>query len=233
MENMVMSRSSRLVMNELNKLAKDSNVQGLTIPAHVYMCDYMTIKYSHRAIVNIIRSKLASIAPSRRQSKHYTVAYWYSVIDSMLKDNPNAKMDVGDATIYGDMQDYNSFNHLTRHYLKSDYSNQDALTINNIVNTTDFITIVNACKVAERNCVFNMQYLRTIIDGEKQRAEYEALKTRLVNEKATESSNRLRMDIHTHTPLELAKIEYDYNQKRNDILLELMLKNLLEGGAKK
>lgn len=224
MQETVMSKSSRMVINQLNKLANDSDVQGLIIPAHIYICDYMTIKYSPGAIMNVIRSGVGKIQKSRREYKHFTPLYWYKMVDNILGKNQSS-----DIQVFGEIQDYNSFNYLIRNYLQIDYSGQEAQRINHLVNTVDQSTIVSACKIATQNGVHSIAYVETVIEGEQQKKKFEELKLKVINDKAQESSNLLRIETQKHTPIELAQIEYKYEQKREDILLELMIKKLLEG----
>ena len=56
-----MCRASRQVVNELNKYADAAGVQGFLIPAHIYICDYMVIKYYQAAVMNVIRQHITKI----------------------------------------------------------------------------------------------------------------------------------------------------------------------------
>lgn len=228
---MVMSKASRMIINQLDKLAMDSGVQGLTIPAHIYMCDYMIIKYNQSAVMNIIRSHIAKIPKVKREFKHFTPIYWYKIVDNMLGNNESVKYDI-DGEVYGEMQDYNSFNYIIRNFLQSDYSIQEAIRINKLVNTVDQSSIVSACKVAAQNNVYNMAYVEAVIQSDQQRKKCEEIKHQAIIQRAQESSDKLRMDVHQHTPVELAEMEYNYEEKRNNILLTLMVKKLLDGDKK-
>jgi hypothetical protein len=211
-------------MDQLNKLANDSDVQGLILPAHLYICDYMIIKYSPGAIMNVIRSGVSKIQKGRREYKHFTPLYWYKVVDNILGKNQTS-----DIQIFGEMQDYNSFNYLVKNYLQSDYSGLEAQRINHLVNTVDQSVIVSACKIAIQNGVRNIAYVESVIASEQQKKKFEDLRLKVINDRAQESSNLLKIEVQTHTPIEMAQIEYKYEQKREDILLELMVKRLLEG----
>ena len=63
-----MARASRQVVTELNKYADAAGVQGFLIPAHIYMCDYMIIKYNQAAVINVIKSHMTKIQPKKRDS---------------------------------------------------------------------------------------------------------------------------------------------------------------------
>ena len=118
-QEMKMSRPSRLIINELNKLANQSNVQGFLVPAHIYMCDYMIIKYNYVVILNTIRSHINNIQKTNRQYKHFTPIYWYKVIDNIFKNNNNVRFNINNI-VYGEMNDYNSYNHIISKFLQSD-----------------------------------------------------------------------------------------------------------------
>lgn len=223
-----MSRASRLVVNELNKYADAAHVQGFLIPAHVYICDYMTIKYHHAAVINVIRQHLTKVAPAKRASKHFTPIYWYRAVDQILGGQANAKRTY-EGEVYGEMVDYNGFNHFTKFYLQSDYSVHDALLINQIVNTHSLDDIVKACKAASEKAVHSISYVKAILDDMAATKRAEELRIRMLGERIEQSTAQIQTETHTHTPIELAQSEYNYNKKRDDVLLELMLKKMFGG----
>lgn len=224
----VMSRASRQVITELNKYADAAHVQGFLIPAHVYICDYMTIKYHQAAVINVIKQHLTKVQPAKRVSKHFTPLYWYRMVDTILGGQQNAKKSY-DGEVYGEMTDYNSFNHFTKIYLTDDYSVHDALLINQIVNNYTLDEIVKACKAASDNAVHSVSYVQAILKDMAATKMAEELRIRMLGERIERSSMQIQTETHTHTPIELAQAEYNYNKKRDDILLELMLRNMFGG----
>lgn len=224
-----MCRASRHVMNELNKCAEAAGVQGLIVPAHIYMCDYMVIKYQQAAVVNVIKSHIASISPKRRESKHFTPMYWYKMVDNMLSGKQGACRN--EQSVYGEMTDYNGFSHITRMFLIDDYSIQDAKKINEIVNTNDLETIVEACKQSADAGVRNVAYMSAVINNintskAMRQADIDRLRT-----KVESSQTSLRTETHTHTVIELAQMEYEYNKKKEAAMLEALF-NRIVGGDK-
>jgi len=214
------------VINELDKIASSNGVQGFIVPAHVYMCDYMTIKYSTQAIINVLRSQISKIPKHKREYKHFTPLYWYKVVDNML-GNGTATREVS-GTVYGEMVDYNAFNHIVGMFLVSDYSVQDSVYINNLVNTASLSDIINACNTAKQNGVHTIAYMRAIIDGENGKREAERQRAEQMNMKIAASSGRLmHNDIHRHTAIELAEIQYNYEKKRESSDLEAAIRKLL------
>lgn len=225
-----MCRASRHVMNELNKCAEAAGVQGLIVPAHIYMCDYMVIKYQQAAVTNVIKSHIASIPPKRRESKHFTPMYWYKMVDNMLSGKQGVCRN--EQGVYGEMTDYNGFSHITRMFLIDDYSVQDAKKINEIVNTSDLETIVEACKQSADAGVRNVAYMSAVINSIKankamRQADMDRLRTRVES-----SQTSLRTETHTHTAIELAQMEYEYNKKKEAAMLEALF-NRIAGGDKK
>lgn len=224
----VMCRASRQVVNELNKYANAAGVQGFLIPAHLYICDYMVIKYHQAAVINVIRQHITKISPTKREYKHFTPTYWYKMIDNILGGQENAKKTY-DGEVYGEMVDYNGFNHFTKIYLSDDYSVHDALLINQICNTYTLDEIVRACKTATDNAVHSIAYVMAILKDMAATKRAEELRIKMLGERIEQSSMQIKTETHTHTPIELAKAEYDYQKKRNDVLLELMLQKMLGG----
>lgn len=227
----MMAKASRLVIDELNRMAKESNVQGFTTPAHIYICDHMTAKYNHRAIMNVIKSHLNNMPKVRRQYKHFTPTYWFKIVESVLGDN--AKIIDCNITLYGELNDYNQFVHITQHYLLTDYSQSDAIKINNISNTASIQEVVNACKIASQNGVYNISYVETIINGERQKKRLSEVRDSILFDKTQQSNKLLNTETHTHTPIELAQMEYSFEKKKEDILLELLMQKYLNGKGDK
>lgn len=226
-----MARASRQVVTELNKYADAAGVQGFLIPAHIYMCDYMIIKYNQTAVINVIKSHMTKIQPKKREYKHFTPTYWYKIVDNMLGDKVGARRNQ-DIQVCGEMVDYNSFNHITKMYLLDDYSVQDAAIINRIVNQYSLADIVSACKTASQNGVHSMAYVDAVLRDMDARKSAEALRIKVLGDKIEKSNMTIGGETHTHTPIELAKAEYDYNKKREDMILELLV-NKMFGGEKK
>lgn len=221
-----MSKASRQIVNELNKYADTAGVQGFLVPAHVYMCDYMVIKYNTTAIINVIRSHISKIQPKKREYKHFTPIYWYKVVDNMLA-NKQGVCRPHDTQVYGEMVDYNAFNHITKMYLVDDYSVTDAMHVNRIVNTYTLADIVSACKTASQNGAYSMAYVDAVLRNSDSQRKAEELRIKMLCDKVEKSSSMLNGEVHKHTPIELAKSEYEYNKKREDVLLELLVNKMM------
>lgn len=225
MINVTMAKASRLVIDELNRMGRESDVQGFNTPAHIYICDYMTAKYNHRAIMNVIKSHLNNMPKVKRQYKHFTPTYWYKIVDNILGDN--AKIIDGNVNLCGEMVDYNPFIQITQHYLLSDYGQYDAIKINNIVNTASIQDIISACKVATQNSVYSVPYIESIINSEHQKKHLNEVRESILFDKTQQSNKLLNTETLTHTPIELAQMEYNYEKRKEDILLELLVEKLL------
>lgn len=227
----VMSRPSRLIVAELSKYSDNAGVQGFLTPAHIYICDLMCIKYSHPAVLNVIKSQMGKVPPKKREYKHFTPQHWYSMVDNMLRGKAGAAREV-DGAVYEAMTDYNAFNHITKIYLTDDYSIGEALIINRIVNEETQADIVAACKTASQNGVHNMAYVKRVLEGMAAERKAEELRIRILGDKIDQSTQGIRTEVHTHSAIELAKSEFDYNKKREDMLLELLMQKMF-GGDKK
>lgn len=223
-----MARASRQVFEVLDTYAKQSDVRGLTIPAHVYLCDVLTLKYYQNSVINIIKSKMGAIPKSKRNSQHFTVSYWYPIVDNMFKNQDAPKRDIYN-TIYGEMSDYNSFNHIVTKFMITDYSTNDAHIINMLVNTYDIKDIISACNVAIQHKADGIAYVKAVLEREKAKHDVQIEKMDALNNR-TQSSNRLLdRDIHKHTPIELAQMQYNYTKKQEDAILQALVDKLLGG----
>lgn len=226
-----MSRQSRLIVAELSKYSDNAGVQGFLTSAHLYICDLMCIKYSQPAVLNVIKSQIAKVPPKKREYKHFTPSHWYKVVDNMLAGKPGAAREI-EGPVYGEMTDYNAFNHITKMYLSEDYTLGEALLINRMVNEETLADIVAACKTAAQNGVRNMAYVKRVLESIAAGRRAEELRIKMLGGKIDQSQQGIRTQIHTHTPIELAQSENEYNKKREDMLLELLVQKLY-GGDKK
>lgn len=228
---MMMSRATRQVLNELDQYAKMSNVQGLTIPAHIYLGDVLTTKYYQNAIINLIKSRMAKIPKTKRESKHFTLSYWYPIVDNMLQNQTAPKREIS-GIVYGEMLDYNPFNHIISKYLITDYSTADAQLINQIVNEYTFMEITAATRAAAQANVYSVRYIKAILEGEKAKHQLEVNKIHALGAKIDESDKLLQQDKVVYTQDEVTHAEQTFEEKRHNMLLQMMVDKMLGGDNK-
>ena len=107
----------------------------------------------------------------------------------------------------------------------------DALLINQIVNTYSLDDIVKACKAATDNAVHSVAYVMAILKDMAATKRAEELRIRMLGEKIEKSTMQIQTTTQSHTPIELAQSEYNYQKKREDMLLELMLQKMFGGNG--
>lgn len=224
MNNRKMCRESRKLFSELDRQANRNGVQGLLIiPAHIYMADQLVLKYFTQPMLNVISSRISRI--NKREYKHFTIEYWYPIMDTMLR-NGSAHRDNVIGTI-GD-KNVDIFDHINR-FMITDYSIQDAMMINHIVNNYTLEHVVEACNTAAGANVYEVRYVNAILEKDDAKRKIRLDEIRQINEKIEKSDTILDKPTLRHSPIELAMSEYNWHKRQQDA--ELIRKfNMMVGG---
>lgn len=224
---MKMSREARKIFNELDNMAIDNGVQGILIPAHIYVCDKLILSYYTAPIINVIKSRFKSISKSKREWKHFTIEYWEPMIHNMLKTNQGVcRNNIIQHTINDEI--INKFEIISK-FLITDYSIQDALLIHTIVHNYTEKNIINACNMAKNMNIFDITYINGILEKEKAK---ESIKLKIVDNLANKierSNTLLNKQTYNHSPIDLAMMEYNWNNKKRNAELEKMFNNITGG----
>lgn len=220
---LVMSRESRKIFDELNRQASMNNVQGIITPAHVYICDRLICEYYTAPMLNIIKQRLKSVR--NKEWKHFTIEYWEPVIRKTLKNVASTHRDTTDIGI--DNQD--GFTYVIQNYLIADYSIADAIILNKLINSVPFTSIKYACEEAKKYSVREIRYINAIIDKERARQEEKIRSINNLSDKIDRSNNIMNTTTHSHTIMDIASAQYEYENAKQNADLERMFNDMIGG----
>lgn len=211
---LAMCRESKKIFDDLDRYASACDVQGLITPAHVYICDRLVCEYYTAPILNILKQRIKAV--KNKEWKHFTIEYWEPVIRKSLK---NAASTYRDVTGIGcDNQD--GFTHIVTNYLIADYSITDAIILNKLVNNTPLASIKYACEEAKKYGVREIRYINAIIDKERAKQEEKSRAIANLSDKIKGSDRLIQTQTHTHTVMDIASAQYNYQKAMENAELE-------------
>ena len=217
---LVMCRESKKIFDELNRQASMNNVQGLTTPAHIYICDRLICEYYTAPMINILKQRIKGVR--NKEWKHFTIEYWEPVIRKNLKNATSTHRDVTD--IGCDNQD--GFTYIVSNYLIADYSISDAIMLNRLVNNTPLASIKYACEEAKKYGVREIRYINAIIDKERAKQEEKVRSINVLSDRISQSDKLVQTQVHRHTMMDIASAQYNYEQAKKNAELERMFKEV-------
>lgn len=215
---LAMCRESRKIFEELDRQASMNDVQGLITPAHIYICDRLICEYYTAPIINILKQRIKAV--KNKEWKHFTIEYWEPVIRKSLKNAASTHRDI--AGIGCDNQD--GFTYIVTNYLIADYSITDAITLNKLVNNTPLASIKYACEEAKRYGVREIRYINAIIDKERAKQEEKTRAIANLSNKIKGSDRLIQTQTHTHTVMDIASAQYNYEKAKENAELERKFK---------
>ena len=222
---MVMCRESRKIFDELNRQASMCDVQGLITPAHIYICDRLICEYYTAPLLNILKQRIKSVR--KKEWKHFTIEYWEPVIRKNLKNALSAHRETT-ADIGCDNQD--AFTYVISNYLIADYSISDAIMLNKLVNEVPLASIKYACEEAKRYGVREVRYINAIIDKERAKQEEKSRAIASLSNKIEKSDRLMDTQTHTHTVMDIASAQYNYEKAMQNAELERKFKEVFGNG---
>jgi hypothetical protein len=197
-----------------------NNVQGLTTPAHIYICDRLICEYYTAPMINILKQRIKGVR--NKEWKHFTIEYWEPVIRKSLKNAASTHRDTTD--IGCDNQD--GFTYIISNYLIADYSISDAIMLNRLVNSTPLASIKYACEEAKKYGVREIRYINAIIDKERAKQEEKVRVIGALSDKISQSDKLVQTQTHRHTMMDIASAQYNYEQAKQNAELERMFKEV-------
>lgn len=218
---LAMSRESRKIFDELNRQASMNNVQGIITPAHVYICDRLICEYYTAPMINIIKQRLKSVR--NKEWKHFTIEYWEPVIRKTLKNVVGTHRDTTDIGV--DNQE--GFTYVIQNYLIADYSIADAIMLNKLINSVPFASIKYACEEAKKYNVREIRYINAIIDKERAKQEEKIRSINNLSDKISRSDKLVDTTTHSHTIMDIASAQYNYENAKQNADLERMFEDMM------
>ena len=218
-QDMVMCRESRKILDELGNIASKYNITTLVTPSEIMMADFMCLRYYTNPVLNVIRTRIKTM--KSKNSKHFTVEYWLNVVSKILycKNGTCRDYSVG---LPGNID---SFALLSK-YLIVDYSIADAYDIYTMITTHTQESIRNAIRIAKQNNVYNIQYLRTIIEKERAISNIKNDKLQVLINKENDSNKILDRVKVVNTEEDMEEVKDNWEKMQENATLEKMFNEI-------
>ena len=211
---LVMCKKSREIIDGLDEFAHSRNAQRLTTPGQVYMCDYLVLTFMYApAILTFIKSDIKK-SPN---PKKFDITYWKPERIHLQRSD----RDMSDTGV----NNLDGFKQIVMNYLLVDYSINDALAINRLCERNTASEIETAVGIAKRANVYSIPYLTAILDRMFIERMTKDAQTAEINKRVAENDIKLTKErIVKHTPLELAQMQYEWEEKEENARLEKLFK---------
>lgn len=220
-----MSRDSRKLLTMLEDLAKQNNITTIVTLGEIYQCDQLMLKYYISPVENVIRTKLRSIG--KKSSKHFTVHYWTTIIETTFSNNYSVQREGNDVGKIDDKMP-TSFEWINK-YILTDYSDFDAKSLHQIVRTYNEDMILKAIKVGKDNKVYNIPYIKAVLEREQAMTNMKKQEMERLADKAESASSILDRQKVENSISDVASASYNWDKAKEDA--ELMAKfNQMFGG---
>lgn len=218
------SRESRRLLDELDKLATQYDTSVIVTPSQMYIADQLTLKYFTAPILNAIKSKVKQL--KKVSSKHFTVEHWVSVLDSMFQNNVSVRRDGSVVQIIDGKDVGISGFQLISKYLVDDYSQQDAEMIYQIIHEYSDLMIKDAINVASGNNVYNIRYVNAVLKKELALTNMRMQAAKQIEERADRSNAILNRPIIQHSAIDMATSQYDWEKAKQNAELERKMQEM-------
>lgn len=223
-----MSRESRKIYESVCSLCHTKGIEATWTPYDVYLSDMLMIKYYSAPIINIIKSKSHTI--KKWDTKHGTMEYWIPMIKNMIgKSTSMMKPDCARVDWFDKSWDKieQSFSMIIN-YVITDYGYDDMVKIQKIVCTCELSDIKYSCSTAKSCNVYDVKYMNAILEKEVAKADIKQYRMDKINDKANDSNKLLHGEIHEHTVMDMAMVEYNWNTVSENTKLEKMMAEKLK-----
>ena len=219
-----MSRESRRLLDELDKMSAQYNTSVIVTPSQMYIADQLTLKYFTAPILNAIKSKVKQL--KKVSSKHFAVEHWVSVLDSMFQNNMSVRRE-GSVVQIIDGKDVGlaGFQLISR-YLIDDYGQQDAEMIYSIIHEYSDIMIRDAINVSISNNVYNIRYVNAVLKRELALTNMKMQAAKQIEERADKSNAILNRQIVQHSAIDMATNQYNWEKAKQNADLEKRMKEM-------
>lgn len=219
-----MSRESRRLLDELDKMSAQYNTSVIVTPSQMYIADQLTLKYFTAPILNAIKSKVKQL--KKVSSKHFTVEHWVSVLDSMFQNNMSVRREGSVVQIIDGKDVGLSGFQLISKYLIDDYGQQDAEMIYSMIHEYSDIMIRDAINVSISNNVYNIRYVNAILKRELALTNMKMQAAKQIEERADKSNAILNRQVVQHSAIDMAMSQYNWEQAKQNADLEKRMKEM-------
>lgn len=211
---------------ELENLAKQSNITTIVTLGEIYQCDQLIMKYYINPVLNVINNKLRHI--SKKTSKHFTIQYWVTIIETTLGSN----MSVQRADGYLFPIDKNTppmSYQIMMNYQPCDYGDSVALAMIELSRKYSDNVIMKAINVGKANNVYSIQYVKAVIEKEQALSNIHKQKIESLASKAESAISILNKDRVDNNIMDVASASYNWDKAVQDAELVAQF-NAMFGG---
>lgn len=210
------------MLTAMEELANKYNVGMIVTPMDVYVTEQIALKYYSAPIINAVKHKIVSGLKSR-SSKHFTFGHWASVLDAMFGINGSVRRESGIDIINGDDFCIDQFSEITSKYLITDYSMVDAEAIYDTIHKYTTQQIKNAVSVAKGNNVYNIQYIKAVLEKDQALSNIKKAEQEKMREKINSSNSILNRQKVQNSAIDVAVSQYNWEEAKKNAELERMM----------
>lgn len=223
-QNVMMSRDARKLLTDIEDMARVDNITTLVTLSDIFVAEQMILKYFTAPLINLIKSKLKNI--KNRTSKHYSLNYWITIVEQSFTNINSVKRDpsiIIDGALYLD-----SFSKIST-YLITDYSIFDAEVVYQIIHRYDCKLISDSILTAKSCSVYNIQYVKAIIEKSYALSKIKTQEMMKLGEKANMSNAILNKEKVSNTIIDVAQASYNWESAKENSEIEEQFKKLFGG----
>lgn len=218
-QNYSMSREARTIISHLDDLASQHNITQLVTPSEIMMADLLCLKYYTAPIISMINQKIKKM--KKVGSKHFVPSYWLNVIDGIWYNNSSVKREY-QIGLYGSID---SFGYISS-YIPTDYSIKDAYEIYCMITTHTPMAVLNAIHIAKANNVYNIYYVKAVIEKEQAVANIRKQEIQSIIDKEKESDRILSKEKVHNTEDDIEMMKQNWSNTKANAELESMFNKL-------
>lgn len=220
----MMSRESRNLLQELEKLAAENNTTALITTQQVYAADQVILKYYTAPILNAIKSRVKGL--KKVSSKHFNIEHWVSVLDSMFGNNQSVRRDNSPVILVDSTdQGLGAFGLISK-FLITDYGLTDTEMIYRIVHQYDIDMISEAINISTNAKVFNIRYVNAILENMQAKSNIRKHEVEVLRERADSSKNILNKELIQHSTIDMATAQYNWQRDKENFELEKKMQDM-------
>ena len=221
-----MHRQSRELLKELEKLAKQNNITTIVTLGEIYQCDQLVMKYYISPVLNVIHSKLKHIG--KKMSKHYSIQYWVTIIETTLGNNMSVQRDDWSGVI--DKGAPPVIYQYINNYMPCDYGDNDARTILDLMHRCSDDMLMKAINVGKQNNVYSIQYVKAVIEKEQALSNIKKQGIERLADKAESATSILDRGKVDNSIMDVASASYNWSKATEDAELIAQF-NAMFGGV--
>lgn len=208
-----MHRQSRELLLKLESLAKQNNITTMVTLGEIYQCDQLVMKYYINPVLNVIENKLRHIG--KKTSKHFSIQYWVTIIETTLGNNMSTQRDTGYYIIDRGAPPM-SYQLMMNYLPPCDYGDSVADAMLRLSHKYSDNMIMKAINVGKSNNVYSIQYVKAVIEKEQALSSINKQKIEAIVSKTESAVSVLNKDKVDNTVMDVASAVYNWDKAKED-----------------